>query len=119
MTDDDFVFRYNSREEVCVERTVSVWGCFDDTGAVDGESGKWRRRTVAEFARAIIQAADDLDDPFADARENHGSGEVVVYGNRPANTKEVAEYDRRDKIQWLAAKGTYDRGRATYEGNPA
>jgi hypothetical protein len=109
------VFRYDSREDVCVERCVTVWGCFDVNGEEDDERGKWRRRTVEEFAHAILSAGVGLTGVFVEVRENYGSGDVVVYGNRRATHEEIAEYDRRDKMLWLSAKGTYERGRAKWE----
>lgn len=114
---NDEIWRYDSRDSAYVRRTVEVWGMFDADGREDDEHGKWRKRTPAEFAAAIVEAADGLTDAEVEVGENYGSGVVLVYGDRPTLGAEKADYDERERRVWGRAKTTYEAGRAKFEAN--
>lgn len=111
------VYGHSDRNTVNVERWVTVYDVVDADGLTDDENGRWRRRTPAEFARAIVAAAEGLTDPWVDCPASDTGAGVVVNGSRPATYAEKVENDCRDKMVWLAAKGTYERGLAKW-GTP-
>jgi hypothetical protein len=104
------LYGHIDRGTVNVTRWVTVYDVVDAAGRTDDENGTWRRRTPTEFALAIMQAADGLRDPWVDCPNSDTGAGVEVTGSRPATDEEKAEYDRRERLAWLAAKGTYERG---------
>ena len=108
------IYRWESRDEVYVERTVGVWDVVDELGRDDDDEGEWRKRTPREFADAIIRATDGLTDPAVEAQENHGAGVVAVYGYRPTTDSEKAEFDTAARRQWERARDAYEAGLAQW-----
>jgi hypothetical protein len=104
---NESIYRWDSRDEVYVERDVAVWDVVDKWGCEDPEDGRWRKRTPQEFADAIVRATEGLTDLDVVAQENHGSGVVLVYGYRATTNAEKRDFDAQERRQWERARGTF------------